>query len=198
MGGDYKTSKIHLTGLKHLVTSRGGFQTVNNNGRIQLLLVFVSLSCSVSYLPNIQPTQNPEDWSTRTAEIREHITDFQNFFRHLGTVATLKGLTSSKSRADRPRQRFLFGPGGPLHRLLCSSPEDNVGGENVLEFHDTHRIACLLCLCATFLDLKSCASATELYLQQLYKLFIENDLYLRPNLRLLLFVLLSGDREFGV
>ena len=195
-------------GLRHMIISEGGLAALENNQRMQLLVVFISSSCNANYLPDGTLSVH----SAAGTDIIEHIAEFKTFFQNLRKAASylttgIKLSASSGSFAvsfvhNRPIQHFLLKKDGPLHRLLAPSENDGHRGGGGLGLLGTHRLACLFYLSSTLLsfeneDGSSNTEASERYLRQLHSTFLDHKLDRRPNIRLFLFVLIRGPLEEG-
>lgn len=191
-------------GLKQMVTTIGGLQTLNEHRRMQMLVVFIAASCNATYLPQYTSLGRSE---AAEQEILSHITQFKEFFRRLKEAASqlttsVKISASSKFVAasfvhNRPIQHLLLKKDGPLHRLLAPSKEDCQRGGGGLGYLGIHRLACLFYMCAALLDLRkedgsSDMAASEQYIQQTYNMFLNHELDRRPNVRLFMFILIRG------
>jgi hypothetical protein len=205
--GDSRSCKIHLMGLKQMIMTQGGLETLKNFRRMQLLVVFISSSCNATYLPEAFDSAHSK---AAEKEIVEHITQFKEFLRDVHKAAShlttrIKISASSKSMAasfvhNRPIQHFLLKKDGSIYQLLAPSDEDYHRGGGGLGYLGTHRLACPFYICAALLHLRNEDDSVETmtserYLQQTYNAILEHELDRRPNIRLFLFLLIRGPVE---
>ena len=172
-----------------MVETRGGFQALEHQPRLQLIVTYVSIATVVDYLPEIAPQASPSSLNgSCLLETRSYLNEFSRFLRRI-SIASESSEDCSRSAS---LSESIFKPAEWLYDLLSTSSYDSSKGGG-LGVQRNHRLASLIYICDVVSSYNGSTTKRNAYLAKIQRKLLAAKLNVIPNMRVLYYSTILKD-----